>query len=868
MLLIDRNLNHTAIDVCNNIENVWCTFNFGVVKYLVGVIYRPPNSDENYLLSICETVSLMCSKYSNYNIVITGDFNLPNINWDLVMPTSNDKLTLVFLNCVLSNNLEQIINFPTRGNNVLDLVLCKNFDYVPHASVESPFILSDHECIKLVVDVKLNNNVKPTNYSNNISYNFRLADYNRINNYLNNINWFLFFSSSMNVEELWNKFMFTLFYAISLYVPRYRAKRKFINKIPKFIRKLIWKKKRNWSFFRNTGNLIYYNKYRALNKLCKKKINENKRFRFELLCNRRNLKAFYNCVNCSLGRNKPSIFIKSKSNGEILNNIDAANEFAKFFYSTYVKDNNMLPDLLPVTNNIIDHIAIDVFDIKKCLDNLPNKYSFGPDGVPLVFLKKLSNTLSVPLALFFQKSIETSKIPDLWKHANVVPVYKGKGDKFDFNNYRPISLTSNIGKILETLIHKCITFHCEQNNLINKAQHGFRQKHSTTTNLLELLNEITLDVNNGHNIDLITVDFSKAFDSISHNKLLHKLYNYGIRGKLLLWIKEFLNNRTFNVILNKVFSTKFPVVSSVPQGSKLGPLFYILYANDLSKIFKYAKLKMYADDLSIYAIVDCYEDFLKLQEDLNELCKWSLSWSLNINYNKCKLIHFGHGNLNFSYNINGFTISLTEVERILGVLVDSKLNFKEHIYTCVKKAYCISNLITNNLSFLSLNTRVSLFKCYVRPVLEYNSVIFSPHNIYLIDVIENVQRHFTKKLPQLFNLTYVERLHICNLEQLELRRLRSDLIMLYKILHNLVHVDLIGPHCLKMSVNTATRGNRYKLVKHHVHLDIRKYFFCNRVVNVWNSLNDDIVCSRTVNQFVHKLYDCDLSSFLKGHVLR
>ena len=379
-----------------------------------------------------------------------------------------------------------------------------------------------------------------------------------------------------------------------------------------------------------------------------------------------------------------------------------------------------------------------------CLNSLPSKLSCGPDNIPNVFLKKLSNVIFTPLALLFQKSIECSKIPQIWEHANVIPVFKGKGSKFDVSHYRPISLTSNICKVMESIVHKHIIKHCDKHKLLNNSQHGFRQLYSTTSNLLELLNDVTQDIDNNNNVDLITIDFSKAFDSISLSKLIHKLYSYGIQGKLLNWNKEFLNNRTFSVLINNINSRIFPVISSVPQGSKTGPLFYILYANDLANIFKFAKLKMYADDLSIYAAVNNYEDYLRLQYDLNELYKWAERWCLNINYDKCKAIHFRHANKAFNYKLNDILIKSSNNKKILGVVIDSNLSLKKHIYACVKKGYGISNLISTNLRNLQRNALVNMYKCYVRPTLEYNSVIFSPHNIFLIDALENVQRHLTK----------------------------------------------------------------------------------------------------------------------------
>jgi ribonucleases P/MRP protein subunit RPP40 len=415
---------------------------------------------------------------------------------------------------------------------------------------------------------------------------------------------------------------------------------------------------------------------------------------------------------------------------------------------------------------------------------------------------------------------------------------------------------------MESIIYDKIVAHCTKNNILNNAQHGFREKHSTISNLLELLNYITLKVDDGNNVDLITIDFAKAFDSISHNKLLHKLKGYGIGGKILAWIKDFLMCRSFNVNLHCVESDVFPVDSSVPQGSKLGPLMYILYANDLAKIFKFAQLKMYADDLSIYAVINSDEDRLTLQYELNELCLWAKKWGLSINYGKCNVLHFGHSNCNFVYFLCDHVLNVTTNEKVLGVMIDSSLSFKEHVYMCVKKGYSVCNLILRNLHHLNRDMLVEMYKTYARPLLEYGSVIFSPHHLYLIDIIERVQRNFTKRLPGLHNVSYCERLQLCKLESLEVRRLHSDLIMTYKIINGLISVNLGDSFVL--SSNNRTRGHLLRFVKKHVKLDIRKYFFAYRVANIWNSMNNDVVCSRSLNEFVFKLSSVDLTGFLKG----
>ena len=174
-------------------------------------------------------------------------------------------------------------------------------------------------------------------------------------------------------------------------------------------------------------------------------------------------------------------------------------------------------------------------------------------------------------------------------------------------------------------------------------------------------------MNIGHSVDVITVDFVKAFDSISHNKLLFKLKMYGICGKIHTWIIEFLINRLFNVKIKAILSKNYPVISSTLQGSKLAPLLYILYANDISKMFKYIKIKMHADDVTIYAIADNPNDHKLIQNDLNNLIYWADSWHLKINFEKCHVIHFGHKNSNFEYYFNMHKIGVSKCKKILGV---------------------------------------------------------------------------------------------------------------------------------------------------------------------------------------------------------
>ena len=195
------------------------------------------------------------------------------------------------------------------------------------------------------------------------------------------------------------------------------------------------------------------------------------------------------------------------------------------------------------------------------------------------------------MCLLFQQSLNSGELPSIWKCANKIPVFKGNGTRFKVENYRPISLTSSLCKVMEGIIFDSIYIHCTENNLLTDSQHGFRKNKSTSSNLLEFMDDISKSIDMKDSVDVITVDFSKAFDVISYDKLLHKLSHYGIRGSILSWIKSFLKGRLFYVKLNDCYSGSLDVTSSVPQGSKFGPLFYIIYANDIAKLFHFSKIK-------------------------------------------------------------------------------------------------------------------------------------------------------------------------------------------------------------------------------------------------------------------------------------
>ena len=228
--------------------------------------------------------------------------------------------------------------------------------------------------------------------------------------------------------------------------------------------------------------------------------------------------------------------------------------------------------------------------------------------------------------IIFTKSLETGKLPSKWLDANISPVYK-KGDRSLPSNYRPISLTCVLCKVMEHIVTSQLVKHFNNHNILYELQHGFREKRSCETQLIMLTHELLQNMQKGKQTDLILLDFSKAFDKVSHEKLIYKLHNYGVKGKTLTWIKSFLDNRSQTVVVDGKQSRTAPVTSGVPQGSVLGPILFLAYINDLPDNIT-SQVRLFADDTVVYAAISRMDDSLALQRDLDTLQTWENKWDI------------------------------------------------------------------------------------------------------------------------------------------------------------------------------------------------------------------------------------------------
>ena len=401
--------------------------------------------------------------------------------------------------------------------------------------------------------------------------------------------------------------------------------------------------------------------------------------------------------------------------------------------------------------------------------------------------------------------------------------------------------------------------HLKRNNLIRKSQHGFMPNKSCATNLLVFLETVTKAVDEGKNVDVIYLDFAKAFDLVPRQRLLEKLKAHGVSGPLLRWIGDWLKGRRQRVVLNGKASGWVNVTSGVPQGSILGPILFTIFINDLDEevVEKVKVLLKFADDTKMGHIIDSEESWRSLQDALDSLCNWAERWEMKFNVEKCHVLHLGRTNERRIYSMNGTQLITTEMEKDIGVLVCENLKPSKQ---CEKAARTAQGVLTQVLRTLSYRDRTVLPKIYVqyvRPHLEFAIQAWAPWQQGDINLIEDVQRRMVRQVTGLQGWTNEERLDELRMVTLEKRRRAQDLVQAHKILREVDDVDsrtwFERPDQNQHRTRTAEWGLRQS--GHPPRLELRKNFFSQRVVTEWNNLPGPMRSTKSLNEFKSSLYN-------------
>ena len=542
-------------------------------------------------------------------------------------------------------------------------------------------------------------------------------------------------------------------------------------------------------------------------------------------------------------------------------NLRKAEIFNEYFIKQTVLNNP--DDNVPFINpneQTIPQLVITTAMVRSVLENLDPKKAVGPDGIHNKILKIGSDLISEPLSKLFNRSLTETSFPEIWKKANVTPIFK-KGDKHLCKNYRPISLLSCIGKIMERCVHGHIFNYLKVNNILTVSQSGFIPKDSTSFQLLAIYEDFCQALDKRITTQSIFFDISKAFDRVWHAGLINKLHAIGIRDNLLNWFKSYLSNRTQAVVIRGETSSYKKIPAGVPQGSVLGPLLFLIYINDIVNGID-SNIKLFADDTSIYlAIDDVNRRTHILNSDMVRINEWASSWKVDFNPDKTELLtittkrqpetlplHFGNATL----------VEKSE-HKHLGVILQNNCKWEKQINYIISKAKLQVACFRSNKYKLSRKALEILYNSFILPHFDYCDTIWDNCSQTLSDELEKLNQDAIRTIIGAVRGTSHHKLYNeSGILPLKERRRRHKLILYFKIIKGLTPnylANYIPP--LVSETNPYHRRNPLERIMPRCRTEIYQQSFFPSTTVLWNALPDYIKLSNSLGEFKRHLSSDD-----------
>ena len=817
-------------------EGVFCKFS--TIKTCVAVVYQPPNASLSSFKDLLSFLSSCIQRVDDdsYDLMITGDYNLPTIDWDLgsiapggTLETQESAQSL--LSFMSEHLLNQYIMLPTRGSNVLDLFITNNDRLVTSVQTKSTN-LSDHRLVDVMLAWNPLNPEKsetPKFGENSFrSLDFHNADFDIVRKKLDDVNWTDLRSSS-SFEDFPGLFTEKVLQICSSCVPMKTPP----SGRPKHLNALRRRKNRQHArlqaliergapsdHIKEVTDKVALLQY-DIKCAYVKNLDEKENRAVERI--KSNPKFFYSYAK-SLSQIKSRInMLFDKEENVTTDRKKMADLLQSQFSSVFSDPNspNVKDPSFPSPNvelpQEIEEFKITDDNILSAIKDIPSDSAPGPDGIPTILLKNCAAEFCVPLRLIWEESFEQGCVPAFYKDTMITPLYK-KGDRARAVNYRPVALTSHIIKIYERILRGVMVDYVDRNELLCDNQHGFRSGRSCLTQLLSHVDDIVKGLINGADTDAIYLDFAKAFDKVDHQLLLAKMRKLGFHEKLVKWIESFLSNRKQSVVLDGVFSFAAVILSGVPQGTVLGPLLFIIFINDMKLCVTGSIIRFFADDTRILRHIYSLQDADVLQKDLCRVIDWAKCNNMALHEDKFELLVHRHSPCNtlldqpFAVMTQTYEVSdcnmlfPTELVKDLGVMVASNLSWTPHISMIATRATKVAAWVLSAFKTRDKFTMMTLYKSLVRSHLEYCCPLWNPQRGSDIKLLEGVQRTFTAKIHGAQHLDYWQRLKSLHLMSLQRRRERYIIIHVWKILHGKC------PNDVDIKFNDSLRRGQQALV--------------------------------------------------------
>ena len=806
------------------------------LNLMVYTVYRQP--DEKNHRSTSQHFSALLTKLREHlsslpkptpDVILQGDFNLPHANWETgectpgvsSSPTKDEKnMVRALYELTLEHFLVQQVEGPThKYGNMLDLVFSNNAEMMHSVEVlpVDPSI-TDHKLIQLNINYKAEFNSPDEATSQDEEpdtpdarwrqLNFHSPDVNweALSEDLKSHNWNRDYRSCSNVSEMGERFNETCLLISERHVPKKRSTGSTRNIVPQHRVRLMRNAKRIRNNLKHatpkrkakmTQRLTDIEASLRVSRAEEQSSNEKK----AVDSIKSNPKYFFTYANKHskvrtgigpLRTQQRTLTSSPKAMADIL-----AQQYNSAFSQPLYDDEQVKSVFSEYGPSHSDHSSATSLDninftddeLAEAMRELRANSAAGPDGFPAILLKKCCSALAPPLAQLWRRSLQEGVVPATSKCANIVPIHKGKS-KAVAKNYRPVALTSQLSKVFEKVVRRHLVSFFDEHHLLNATQHGFRAGRSCLSQLLNHFDTITHHLEQGSGVDVVYLDFAKAFDKVDIGVTLRRLHYLGVRGRLGRWLTSFLTDRTQTVLVSGKRSAPQPVTSGVPQGSVLGPLIFLVLLGNIDEKIAHSFLSSFADDTRVGMPIDSAGDALKLQEDLDAIYSWSKEVNMEFNSDKFELMRYQANKRQPRPPQTLVSDAGTQIEEKknltdLGVTMSDDATFSLYIQEKVSTVKKLCGWALRTFKTRAKVPMLTLWKSLIQCHCDYCSQLWSPTSMGEIMALENLQRCFLAKIDSVRGLSYWQQLSSLKLYSQERRRERYSILYTWRILEGL-----------------------------------------------------------------------------------